>query len=117
MGKAHSRTNKNRVSPAKRTVRRILYRMGRAFLILLSVALFIYFAYAMVENHREIAELDEELEVLRQEIEEERSRHEELEYYLDLMEQDTYLEILARKHLRMIKPGDIPLDWTPTEIR
>ena len=112
--KAGKKTNR---SAPRGLVRRLASRLVRGALLLLSVGLFLYFAHLMVMNYQEIADLNSQLDHLTHELEEEKSIHEELEQRIEMLGEDGYIEVLARKHLRMIRPGDIPINWPTAGIR
>lgn len=104
----------------KKKISRFRFYLGRAIrsaLLLVSVALFLYFAATIVGDYGEIVELDADIEEVEEEIRREEHIHEELERQIELLEDEDYIEVMARKYLRMIKPGDVPLNWTSTGIR
>ncbi|MFP4200330.1 MAG: septum formation initiator family protein [Clostridia bacterium] len=107
------KAGKNRISNFKFYLGRLL----RGALLLISVVLFLYFVGVMVGDYREIVELDAQIEEVEEEIRREERVHEELERRIELLEDEDYIEVMARKYLRLIKPGDVPLNWTSTEIR
>ncbi len=112
-----ARKARNKKSTPRGGVRGFLSRLVRSALLLLSVGLFLYFAHLMAMNYQEIADLHSELEHLERELQEERSVHEELEQRIELLGEDSYIEVLARQHLRLVRPGDIPINWSTTGIR
>ena len=85
----------------------------RAPLVLVSIAVFIYFLYAIGMNFVVVAQMNQELAQLQEKLDEEHLRQEDLAREIELLEQDEYIEVIAREQLRMIRPGDIPFNWKP----
>ncbi len=102
---------------AHKPIRWILGRIFRGALVCFSIFLFLYFAHAIVESGKEIAALDSQIEELQSELQREQAIHRELEARIELLNKDSYIEVLARQHLRMIMPGDVPLNWISPGVR
>ena len=72
----------------------------------LAVLLFLFCGQQFFNNYREINNLQQDVQNLEQVIEQNRVINQDLEKELELVNNDDYIEQIAREKLGLVKPGE-----------
>ncbi len=84
--------------PGKETLLKIL--------LIVVIFVFIFAGWKIYENYRTVKNLEQEIEQHRQELIEVRQQREELKEELEKVEDDDFIERIAREKLGLVKPGE-----------
>ena len=70
------------------------------------IFLLIIFTYQIINNYRQINQLESNIETVESEIDETKELNLQLERELSLVDNPDYIERLAREKLGLVKPGE-----------
>ena len=100
----------------RRETRGTRRRRGRAMLqvlvVVVSFTLFLLICQSLWGRYLQLALLEEEIDQVRAMIEQEQEMQDEYEHLLELLNDPSYIELLAREELGLVRPGDMPYRWT-----
>ncbi len=80
--------------------------------VMVSIAVFCTLGYSLLERHQRLVEVEEEIAEVKESLEEERKKQQELTARRDKLRDPEYIELLARQELGLIRPDDVPYQWT-----
>ncbi|MFW5787293.1 MAG: FtsB family cell division protein [Bacillota bacterium] len=83
--------------------------MSKKVLIIILVVLLIFMGTKFYRNAVRINELENEISNLNKDIENTREENDEMELMLENIDEDEFIEKMAREKLGLVKPGEILL--------
>lgn len=83
-----------------------VFRPGKQIPVIIAVLLLLYFLISFFTQFQRLNVLQKDIHGIELQVQELRSRNEELKIQLKQVQSDTYIEQVAREKLGLVKPGE-----------